>query len=348
MKSSFIMHFSQRQAFERMTDEQAGKCIKRVFEYAETGQHSVCDDDPAVCFSLLFITERMDKDAAIYTERCKKNKESGEKGGRPPKNRTVTSETERLLQKPNGYFHNPSYSDTDSVSDSVSDTQEQEKTPAPKVASKRARKSAGVPLADEFTTFWEAYPRKVAKPNAQKAWTKLVNAGELPDMDTLLAAVANQADAKDWHTDQQFCPHPATWLNGKRWEDSVTPTRGVDTSWHKYRDWSSRYLDRRRAMHPDDTPQPTQDIVDAGARFLGEWICEDGYSEPQMKAAIVWLLERPERCQYVKHIEELNTFTTGGGGFLHVWAINGAMGMEVQADPMKPCNLNADGTRNED
>lgn len=198
---------------------------------------------------------------------------------------------------------------------------------------RKPRTASSLPFADDFATFWETYPRKVAKPNAEKAWTKLVKAGELPDMDTLLAAVANQADAKDWRTDQTFCPHPATWLNGKRWEDSVTPARGVDTSWHQYRDWSTRYLTRRRAIHPDDTPEPTQDIVDAGAQWLGEWICPDGFSEPQIKAGIVWLLEKPRRCQHVKHLGDLGLYSQGVGGNLGTWCVNGAMGMQMPADP---------------
>lgn len=201
---------------------------------------------------------------------------------------------------------------------------------------RKPRTASSLPFADDFATFWDTYPRKVAKPNAEKEWAKLVKAGELPDMDTLLAAVANQSDAKDWRTDQTFCPHPATWLNGKRWQDSVTPARGVDTSWHQYRDWSTRYLTRRRAIHPDDTPEPTQDIVDAGAQWLGEWICPDGFSDAQIKAGIVWLLEKPRRCQHVKHLGDLGLYSQGVGGNLGTWCVNGAMGMQMPADPFNP------------
>ena len=207
--------------------------------------------------------------------------------------------------------------------------------PKPK-RERKPRSASSLPFADDFATFWKTYPRKVARPNAEKAWAKIVKAGELPDMDTLLAAVANQADAKDWRTDQTYCPHPATWLNGKRWEDSVTPARGVDTSWHQYRDWSTRYLIRRRAIHPDDTPEPTQDIVDAGAQWLGEWICPDGFSEPQIKAGIVWLLDKPRRCQHVKHLGDLGLYSQGVGGNLGTWCVNGAMGMQMPADPFNP------------
>ena len=35
-------------------------------------------------------------------------------------------------------------------------------------------------------------------------------------------AVQNKTVWKD--KDQQYIPHPSTWLNGQRWEDEVVPT----------------------------------------------------------------------------------------------------------------------------
>jgi hypothetical protein len=55
-----------------------------------------------------------------------------------------------------------------------------------------------------------AYPRKVAKGAAVKAWP---GDEHLP---AILAALAWQA--KNW-TDPKFIPHPATYLNQRRWED---------------------------------------------------------------------------------------------------------------------------------
>ena len=39
-------------------------------------------------------------------------------------------------------------------------------------------------------------------------------------VDVLLAAIASQKKSPQWQKDNgQFIPHPATWLNGQRWED---------------------------------------------------------------------------------------------------------------------------------
>lgn len=69
-----------------------------------------------------------------------------------------------------------------------------------------------------FQTFWQAYPRKTAKGDAWKAWQKL--APTQAELDVMLRALAWQVDQSDWHRDGgTFIPYPASWLNGRRWED---------------------------------------------------------------------------------------------------------------------------------
>lgn len=65
-----------------------------------------------------------------------------------------------------------------------------------------------------FNRFWQAYPRRVAKVAARRAWDKLGADGEL--LDLMLRALEWQR--KGWN-DIAYVPHPATWLNGRRWED---------------------------------------------------------------------------------------------------------------------------------
>jgi uncharacterized protein YdaU (DUF1376 family) len=72
---------------------------------------------------------------------------------------------------------------------------------------------------DRFNIFWKQYPRKVAKPNALKAWNKIK-----PDDDVLkkmLAAINSQGLSG---REIQFVPHPASWLNAERWNDEITAT----------------------------------------------------------------------------------------------------------------------------
>lgn len=69
---------------------------------------------------------------------------------------------------------------------------------------------------DRFDTFWKHYPRKVAKPNALKAWLKLKPDDDLTKK--IISAVSKQnLSARE----EKFIPHPASWLNGQRWEDET-------------------------------------------------------------------------------------------------------------------------------
>ena len=75
--------------------------------------------------------------------------------------------------------------------------------------------SDGAPLA--FDAFWLAYPRRVGKEAARKAWAKAVKTAGTPD--AIMAGLA-QAVFSD---DPKFIPHPATWLNAGRWMDEPDP-----------------------------------------------------------------------------------------------------------------------------
>lgn len=69
-----------------------------------------------------------------------------------------------------------------------------------------------------FAAFWEAYPRKVAKGAAERAWRRV------PDevRPTLAGIVA--LHARQWD-DRDFIPHASSWLNARRWEDDLDGVR---------------------------------------------------------------------------------------------------------------------------
>jgi uncharacterized protein YdaU (DUF1376 family) len=79
---------------------------------------------------------------------------------------------------------------------------------------------------DLFPKFWKLYPNKKGKAAAEKAWKKLK---VTDDLFTLIAqGLAKQCTSPAWTKDGgQFIPHPATWLNGKRWEDEVSVPSNV-------------------------------------------------------------------------------------------------------------------------
>lgn len=83
---------------------------------------------------------------------------------------------------------------------------------------KKKNKNKDKCLNADFDLFWDAYPKKKAKQDAEKAFAKIT----VP-VQFLLNAIEAQKKSEDWQKDNgRFIPYPATWLNGKRWEDQVT------------------------------------------------------------------------------------------------------------------------------
>lgn len=73
------------------------------------------------------------------------------------------------------------------------------------------------PSGDAFEAFWAAYPKKVGKQSAKKAFEKV----KVP-LETLVSAVRRQECSSQWSRDGgQYIPNAATWLNQGRWEDEL-------------------------------------------------------------------------------------------------------------------------------
>ena len=82
----------------------------------------------------------------------------------------------------------------------------------------------GKPVLDDFNKFWELYPKKVGKKDALKAWQKLKPDEALTK--TIVDGVKKWQELKQWAEDGgRFIPHPATFLNGERWNDECEPAK---------------------------------------------------------------------------------------------------------------------------
>ncbi len=80
-----------------------------------------------------------------------------------------------------------------------------------------------------FDLFWQAYPKKVGKEAARKAFDRV----KVP-VETLLAAIERQKGGRQWQEDGgRFIPNPATWLNQGRWEDEVMKRPETEEERHR-------------------------------------------------------------------------------------------------------------------
>ena len=71
-----------------------------------------------------------------------------------------------------------------------------------------------------FNEFWTTFPKKVNKGAAESAWRKLKPSDAL--ISEILSAIETAKRSRQWQRDGgQYIPHPATWLNQRRWEDET-------------------------------------------------------------------------------------------------------------------------------
>lgn len=134
---------------------------------------------------------RIDSEIQEYAETVNRNKANGNRGGRPKITQSVISGIPSGEPKPNPN-HKPL-------------TTNQLK-----------------PL--RFAQFWDAYPKKKSKGDAEKAFNKISPDEQL--LNAMLTAIEAQKKSADWQREAgQYIPYPASWLNAKGWEDQIEVTK---------------------------------------------------------------------------------------------------------------------------
>ena len=116
-----------------------------------------------------------------------------------------------------------------------------------------------------FDEFWSIYPRRSGKIKAKDAFRK---ASKECDPSEIIAGA--QAFADDPNRQEEFTPHPATWLNQGRWEDDPLPERGTaQLSKSEMNEKYSSKLDRQIEQYEKerlDAASRGESIID-----FGEW-----------------------------------------------------------------------------
>ncbi len=73
---------------------------------------------------------------------------------------------------------------------------------------------------ERFSEFWETYPKKKSKADAEKAWEKLNPTNELVDI--IINAINENKKSDNWQQeDGKYIPYPASWLNSTAWLDKL-------------------------------------------------------------------------------------------------------------------------------
>jgi hypothetical protein len=188
------LYLSYRESLEPYSMEERGRLVTAMMDYQATGEIPTFPGNERFLWPTL--RSQIERDIQGYEEKCAKNRENGAKGGRPKK-QTVSAETEGFSEKPKK-------------------PKEKEKE---KKKEKEKENKNETPSEREiaFRRFWEAYPRKVGKEAARRAFAKVK-----VDVSLLLHAVQEQRQSEQWTKDGgKYIPNPATWLNQGRWEDKL-------------------------------------------------------------------------------------------------------------------------------
>lgn len=102
----------------------------------------------------------------------------------------------------------------------ANDPAKPEETPPPK---KTKRQSC---LTSEqmalFERFYAAYPKKVDRATAERAWAKIDPQPDEAMTDRIVAAVEKAKRLDDRFRERQFTPNPASWLNAKGYLNDYT------------------------------------------------------------------------------------------------------------------------------
>ena len=130
-KETFILYTQFSEVIGELSDEQAGKIFKALFDYTTTGNEA--EFSGILKLAWIPIRQQIDRTSEKYEKKAGANRTNGQLGGRPKKNEgetenpTVIStteeetekphglnnnhvviiETQTETQKPNGYFDNP-------------------------------------------------------------------------------------------------------------------------------------------------------------------------------------------------------------------------------------------------
>ena len=78
-----------------------------------------------------------------------------------------------------------------------------------------------------FEEFWKKYPKHVSRETAKKAFGKQKINGEFQ---AILDDIEAKSKSQQWLKNSgEFIPHPATYLNQRRWEDEKPVDQGLGT-----------------------------------------------------------------------------------------------------------------------
>ena len=237
MSDSFTIKRSVKDSCGQLSDAECGRLFRAMLAYAFDGKMEELRGNEQ--YAWVFVREMIED--SVTDRRSLTSRANGKKGGRPieptsqqnlfelgfdaektkERNKEEKSPLEEETKKErtkerNKEEHNPTREET---------KKEQSIYSAPARVDLDADSAA-------FDAFWSAYPRRVGKGAARKAFAKAITK---VDLQTMLDALERRKSSNQWAKDGgEFVPHPSTWLNQERWEDDLDSEGGINNGQSVY------------------------------------------------------------------------------------------------------------------
>lgn len=185
-RDSFILYTGCKQQIAMLSDQDAGRLFKALFEFVDNGTEPDFSDSGALYMCFSFISAQVLRDKEKYDDICEKRAAAGKKGGRQ-KQANIASATNAKQKQAN-------------LADNENDSDSENETGTNKMK-----------YSKDFEMLWEIYPRKIDKGQAYKKYEARLRDGYSPE--ELIRAVRNYKEQCDKQkTDQRFIKHAKTFF----------------------------------------------------------------------------------------------------------------------------------------
>lgn len=211
-KGYFPLFFDTLEETQDLTDEEFGRLVRAVGAYASGDEDYADIITGNERYAFRFLKGQIDRNAEISTARAKAGANKKQQDEAIIINAKEIETNDNKNQQTETNENKPEQTSANSPKE-----KEKEKEKNKEKENKKREQERTNALFDRF---WFAYPRHQARSVAQKAFEK-----QNPDealLTVMLQAIEKQKASPQWQENGgQFIPHPATWLNQRRWEDEV-------------------------------------------------------------------------------------------------------------------------------
>jgi len=248
MKDGFKARNFWGGAIRALTDEEAGRLIKAVFEYTTTGKQPKLQGAEKGIF--LMIASILKEDEEEERRQIENKVKAGAAGGK----KRVANQASQAgacsawknqasqasacsAWKNQANLAGASDPNTESEIYNINNIYNN-------INNLSQNKNMDQKTSKLFSRFWEAYPRHEAKEAAREAFTKLgVDEGLL---ETMITAIGKWKKTNQWKDEGgRYIPNPANWLRQRRWEDEVPkpakPKATVIAQQYEQREYDEAY-----------------------------------------------------------------------------------------------------------